>query len=212
MSRRHVARAAGALLCATGAVALSAPAAQAAYTDYRCAELSGVGDKQLSFLVVVTVPPSPVLGINCRPTTGDGMDQILVYGGRNGHPGFRCTSYNALIRQKGLNSGVFAGCTLVLSSAIPEPTGGGPASEGDNPPEGRKAKAKAQQGEGQARAGAVARHSGRGPRGASYARALGPRAGRRRNAGGCGLGSGAGLRVQPGHRDARLEPRRGPPW
>jgi hypothetical protein len=143
MSRSHVARAAGALLCATAAVALSAPAAQAAYTDYRCAELSGVGDKQLSFLVVITVPPSPVLGINCRPTTGDGTDQILVYGGRNGSPGFRCTSYNALIRQKGLNSGVFAGCTLVMSSAIPEPTGGDPSSEGDDPPEGRKAKAKA---------------------------------------------------------------------
>ena len=142
MSRSHVVRAAGALLCAAAAVALSAPAAQAAYTDYRCAELSGVGDKQLSFLVVVTVPPSPVLGINCRPTTGDGADQILVYGGRNGGAVFRCTSYNALIKQKGLNSGAFAGCTLVTSSAIPEPEGGGSSSEGDDPPEGRKAKAK----------------------------------------------------------------------
>ncbi len=124
LSLTHTVRAAGALLCCCAGTALCAAPAHAAYTDYRCATLAGTGETYADAIVMAHVPPSPIVGVNCRPITGDGSEQILLYGGKDGLPGFRCTSFTKL--DPLLKTGVGANCKRV----VPE-NGGEPAQQQD---------------------------------------------------------------------------------
>ena len=136
----NVSRAASAVLCCCAGVALSAAPAHAAATDYRCATLGGTGGTYADLIVMVHIPDSPIVGVNCRSIQGDGGDQVLLYGGKDGNPGFVCTSFRRVIPSPLPMTGVGAGCTRIIPEPAPEEE---PAQQSRSKAKAAKSKAKA---------------------------------------------------------------------
>lgn len=114
--RIHVMRLAALGFSCTVVGMVAAPSANAAYTDYRCVAVGGA-DGLVDPLVGALFPPSAILGLNCKPQTGNGGKPVLLFAYKDGNPSYGCTSFNQPTDDIGLNIGAGAGCTPIAKPA-----------------------------------------------------------------------------------------------